>query len=370
VIGSSGHLFEETSGCAQIIRSPDRPITRLLLVAFFALSRTPAPRSETLSFPRDHGSHSDAPVEWWYYTGHLQDAAHHEYGFQATFFRAREMHFAHFAWTDVARQTFDYAEKSHLGLPGIASAALDRLNVSNEDWSASESSDGRVRLHARATFGELDLELSASKPPVLNGPGGLSRKGAGPDEYSHYVSIPRWKAAGSFRRQASRLSVSGTAWFDHEWGPGALPKDARGWDWFGVQLEDGSDLMLYRMRGENGEATPFSGGTFSPARGPSAPVLWRDVAFTQSSPWRSPRSGAEYPARWTIRVRSLDLELEIEPQLPDQELVTEQSTGVVYWEGTCRVRGTRGGQPITGRAYAELTGYARRDVPGFGPAKN
>jgi predicted secreted hydrolase len=319
---------------------------------------------ETLSFPRDHGSHPDAAIEWWYYTGHLQDAERNEYGFQVTFFRVRELHLAHFAWSDVRRQTFEYAEKTHLGLPGIAAAAADRLDVSNEDWSVSASGE-RVRLHVRARFGELELDLAAVKAPVLNGPQGISRKGAGVDEYSHYVSVPRWKASGSFQTKGRRLALSGNAWFDHEWGPGVLSKEARGWDWFGLQLDDGSDLMLYRIRGESGQATPFSAGTFSPSQGPASPISWSDVAFTQTGEWKSPHSGARYPSKWNIQVRSLDLDLEIEPQLPDQELITQESTGVIYWEGTCRVRGKRDGRAVTGRAYAELTGYARRDVPGF-----
>ena len=348
------------------MRRQGRIILLALGVVGAALTPAPAASIGTLSFPRDHGSHPDAAVEWWYYTGHLQDGARNEYGFQVTFFRIRDIHLAHFAWSDVRRQTFEYAEKTHLGLPGIASAAQDRLDVSNEDWSIVASGE-RVRLHVRARFGELELELAAVKSPVLNGLHGISQKGAGPDEYSHYVSIPRWTAFGSFHSEARRLTLSGAAWFDHEWGPGVLPKEARGWDWFGLQLDDGSDLMLYRMRGEDGRATPFSAGTFSPSqRAPSA-ISWSDVALTETAQWRSPRSGARYPSKWKIQVRSLDLDLEIEPQLPDQELITEESTGVIYWEGTCRVRGTRNGRAVTGRAYTELTGYARRDVPGFGP---
>src|SRR5262249_32308096 len=288
-------------------------------------------------------------------------------GFQVTFFRVHELHLAHFAWTNVHQKTFEYAEKTHLGLPGIASAAEGRLEIANEDWFLV-GEGAKVRIHVRARFGELDVQLVAVKAPVANGSEGLSRKGAGTDEYSHYVSIPRWKAAGIFRKDARQLDLSGTAWFDHEWGPGVLPKEARGWDWFALQLEDGSDLMLYRMRGEDGQARPFSAGTFSPNEGAPAAISWRDVELTETARWQSPRSGAKYPSRWMIRVRSLGLDLEVEPLLGDQELVTEQSTGVIYWEGTCRVRGTRNGRPAAGRAYVELTGYARRDVPGFGPS--
>jgi predicted secreted hydrolase len=338
-------------------------MNRLFLAATLSLLAATASRS-TLSFPRDHASHPDAAIEWWYYTGHLRDGRDREYGFQLTFFRVRELHLAHFAWTDIAARSFRYEEKTHLGLPGIAQAAQDRLAVSNEDWSAEESG-GVHHLQARGRSWDLDLALTPAKPPVLNGPGGLSRKGAGANEYSHYVSITRLEASGRLAEGNRREKVTGTAWFDHEWGPGAMPREAVGWDWFALQLSDGSDLMLYRMRGKDGGATPFSAGTFVSKTGDAQPVAWGDVALTELSSWDSARSGARYPSKWRIAVASLELDVSVEPLVSNQELVTEKSTGVIYWEGTCRVEGVRHGKPVGGRAYAELTGYARRDVPGF-----
>ena len=331
-----------------------------------AIGAPTAPPS--VSFPRDHGSHPDAAVEWWYYTGHLTDAAENVCGFQLTFFRVGELHLAHLAWTDSSAGTFFYEEKAHLGLPGIASAWVGRLAVSNEDWSAEETG-GVHRLRAGRRNWELRLTLRPAKPPVLHGSEGISRKGSGEDEYSHYVSITRLEAVAQLRQPDRRRELTGTAWFDHEWGPGALPAGAQGWDWFGVQLSDGSDLMLYRLRGTDGRATPFSAGTFVPEKGPPVPIRWSDVRFSETKTWVSPHTRARYPAGWEIAVPSLDLRLAIAPLLSDQELITEKSTGVTYWEGACRVAGSRAGRAVTGRAYAELTGYAGRDVPGF-PATN
>ena len=328
-------------------------------------SALPAPTPPpSLSFPRDHGSHPEAAVEWWYYTGHLTDAARNAYGFQLTFFRVGELHLAHLAWTDGSAGTFLYEEKAHLGLPGIASAQVGRLAVSNEDWFAEESG-GVHRLRAGGRDWELRLTLRAAKPPVLHGPAGISRKGPGESEYSHYVSITRLEAVGELRQPARRRELTGTAWFDHEWGPGALPAGAQGWDWFGVQLSDGSDLMLYRLRATDGLATPFSAGTFVPEKGPPVPVPWSDVRLSETKTWVSPHTRARYPAGWEIAVGSLDLRLALAPLVSDQELRTEKSTGVTYWEGACRVSGSRAGRPVSGHAYAELTGYAGRDVPGF-----
>jgi predicted secreted hydrolase len=331
-------------------------------IAVFAIAAAPAP---PIRFPRDHGAHPEAAVEWWYYTGHLDAAGGAQYGFQLTFFRVRDLHFAHFAWTDVVRGTFVYDEKTHLGLPGIAGASVSGLDVSNEDWSVREEK-GVVRLSAgRRDVGDLELTLTPVKPPVLHGDGGLSKKGPGENEYSRYVSITRLAAAGTLTRAGKAERLTGTAWFDHEWGPGALPAGAAGWDWFALQLSDGSELMLYRMRLAGGAASPFSAGTFVPASGPPRAIAWSDVALSPRTTWTSPRSKAAYPAAWSVAVRSLDLDVTVTPLVADQELATEKSTGVTYWEGACRVEGKKGGRPVGGRAYVEMTGYAGRDVPGF-----
>jgi predicted secreted hydrolase len=335
---------------------------RSFLIALLALSALVSPRTR-ISFPRDHGSHPEARVEWWYYTGHLKDASSAEYGFELTFFRAGELHLAHFAWTDAAKKKFTYEEKSHLGLPGIASAEEGRLDVRNEDWSAREQG-GVHRLHAAGRGWELDLALRPAKPPVLHGRDGLARKGPGADDYSHYVSITRLQASGSFRSGARRATLAGTAWFDHEWGPGALPEGAAGWDWFALQLDDGSDWMIYRIRGSDGVATAFSSGTYVPPEGAPVPIPWKDVRLTATGEWVSGKTRARYPSGWKLAVNSAGLDVAIDPILRDQELTTERSTGVTYWEGACRVRGTARGRPVSGRAYAELTGYAGRDVPG------
>jgi predicted secreted hydrolase len=353
----------------------------VLAAALLLVAAAPTPGPTPLSFPRDHGSHAGegptAAVEWWYYTGHLRETAGRAYGFQLTFFRVGELALAHFAWTDVARGSFEYREKAHLVLPGIAEFAEGRLDVSNEGWSAREETGCAHRLRMGTDSRTVELTLIPARPPLLQGDGGLSRKGAGANEYSHYVSITRLEARGSLAAGGGKAPVplTGTAWFDHEWGPGALPAAAAGWDWFAVQLDDGSDLMLYRIRTADGGATPFSSGVLisAPLPGKSvAPVrlAWPDVRFRSTKQWRSPRSGALYPAQWEIEVPKAGLALRVDPLVADQELVTEQSTGVTYWEGACGVTGTARGRPVAGRAYAELTGYARRDVPGYRRTKD
>lgn len=328
------------------------------------LSGAPTAAAPPLTFPADHGSHPSAAIEWWYYTGNLSDAAGRPFGFQLTFFRVGDFALAHAAWTDGSRRTFEFQEKAHLVLPGIAEFSEGRLEVMNEDWSASAK--GSVhRLRLRWENRAVDLVLTAAKPPVLQGEKGLSRKGPGENEYSHYVSIPRLAAAGTLVEEGRRSPLTGTAWFDHEWGPGALPAGAAGWDWFALQLDDGSELMLYRIRTKDGAATPFSSGVFVPPAGDPVPLRWDDVRFRATGQWRSPRSGGVYPAGWEIALPRLSLSVRVDPLVADQELVTGRSTGVTYWEGACRVSGQRSGKSLTGKGYAELTGYSGRDVPGF-----
>ena len=337
---------------------------RFAALARVAITVLALSAASPIQFPRDHGAHHDVPLEWWYWTGHLKGAEGREYGFQLTFFRLRDIHLAHFAWSDVASGRFTYEEKVHLALPGIAGASETGLDVFNEDWSARDEKGSQV-LRARTKEGLLTLTLRPAKPPVLHGEAGLSRKGPGTDEYSSYVSLTRLEASGTLEKGGRSETLEGRAWFDHEWGPGGLPSGIAGWDWFALMLDDGSELMLYRMRKADGTASPFSAGTFVPAAGAPRTVSWNDVRLSPKTRWTSPRTGAVYPAVWELAVAPLGLEVTLTPLLADQELVTSASTQVTYWEGACRVSGTSRGRPIAGRAYVEMTGYAGPDVPGL-----
>lgn len=334
-------------------------------------------------FPRDHGAHDDARVEWWYVTGHLSDAEGRRSGFQLTFFRTglvdepkgartsafapRDLHLAHFARTDVDGKTFRYAERTHRDGPGGASARTTHLDVANEDWRLTELG-GKLYLRANDRVDgveeTLTLILTPEKPPVLHGENGLSRKAPEPDAVSRYVSSTRLRAEGWATRGGDARSVTGSAWMDHEWGSGAIGKGTRGWDWFSLQLEDGRDLMLYLLRGEDGVRTLQSSGTLVEKDGRATPLAPSDFSVEVTARWTSPRSKGTYPARWLLRVPKANLVLEVVPLLADQELVTDRSTRVTYWEGACDVRAPGSGRPL-GRAYVELTGYAGKGALGL-----
>ncbi len=312
-------------------------------------------------------AHPETKAEWWYYTGHLRTSAHAEYGFELTFFRAGlpdgdDLDAAHFALTDIAVGQFLYAEKLHRPFPGIAGADPARLDVYLENWEAREET-GAHRLRASMPGAALSIRLVPEKSPVWNGEGGISRKGPRPDEYSHYLSIPRLSVSGTLERNGHSEAVTGVAWFDHEFGPGGLPADLAGWDWFSVQLSDESELMLYRLRSRSGGVSPFSQGTFVGKDGAATHLGPGDFAVTATGSWKSARTGATYPAGWRVAVPSRGIAVTVSPQLADQELVTSRSTRVTYWEGACLVKGSASGRPVTGMSYVELTGYAGRDLP-------
>jgi len=329
-----------------------------------APGRTPA-------FPRDHGKHPDFQTEWWYFSGNLQSAGNRRWGFQLTFFRrslvktptrknsswaVRDLYPAHFALSDVKNRAFFHCELIAREGPGLAEAATDRLRVRLKDWIAEQQGE-EIRLKARQGGYSIDLTLLPLKPPALHGRSGYSRKGDNARQASYYYSFTRLKARGSVTFKGSTRPVTGQAWMDHEFGSGILTKDQAGWDWFSVQLDDGTELMAFHLRRKDGTfEQPF--GTFVKKDGRTVNLSGRDVKISPAGTWTSPHTGATYPCRWTIDVPGERIKLEIVPLLEDQELSSGKSTGVIYWEGAVKALGTREDRKVQGRGYVELTGYA------------
>jgi predicted secreted hydrolase len=202
------------------------------------------------------------------------------------------------------------------------------------------------------------LELVAEKPPIIHGNQGVSRKGAAETEASHYYSFTRMKTVGRLIRDGREIPLTGISWMDHEFGSNQLGAEQVGWDWFSIQLNDLSELMLYQIRRRDGSVEPSSAGTWIKRDGTSIPLRREDVRVEILADWRSPKSGARYPSRWRISIPAIRLVVELTPTVSDQELITRFSTQVTYWEGSVTVKGTRGEQSVSGDGYVELTGYA------------
>jgi predicted secreted hydrolase len=319
-----------------------------------------------MQFPRDEGSHPDFRLEWWYITGWLNEATR-PLGFQVTFFRARpdlkqdnpsrfaprQIMIAHVALSDPARGRLSHAERAARAGMGLAGADEGRTRVWIDDWTlAREGAGYRCRIPAREA--SLDLVIQPTQPPLPQGEAGLSRKGPDPESASYYYSLPHLKVSGTIAREGTQLPAAGVAWLDHEWSSQYMDDRAAGWDWVGLNLDDGSAMMVFRMRGKDGGRF-WAGGAWRGPEGHLRVFQPDEVAFLPSRQWRSPRTGATYPV--ACRIRAADLELQIEPLFDDQEHDTRASTGTIYWEGA--VRAARAGQPA-GLGYLELTGYWRR----------
>src|SRR5882724_2543520 len=331
----------------------------------------------TLTFPADHAAHPDYRTEWWYYTGHLQTTTGKRYGYELTFFRHRvdsngpalnpskwfadNVYMAHMAITDETAKRFVYGEKLNRAALGLAGAAAQRYHVWNEDWLAERL--GTVQHLVGDIPGyKLNLIVTPLKPPVLHGAAqdGLSQKGEGKGHASHYYSLTRLKTEGVLHTSEGVFEVEGVSWMDHEFSSSQLTESQVGWDWFSVQLTNDYEIMLYRMRHKDGSLDPHSSGTLVRPDGTSVHLRRDDVQVQTNTQRKSPQSGAIYPQRWTIRIPTLDLTLHLEPMLAAQELVTDNSTRVTYWEGSVTVRGSLQGQATEGVGYVELTGYVQR----------
>ncbi len=326
-------------------------------------------------FPRDHGAHENFRTEWWYYTGHLQTEQGHSWGFELTFFRVgspltppspptewdlQDFELAHFALTDIDHKRFRYAEKLNRSSPFLAGARTGTLNVFNEGWSARAIGTDRIRLEAAEGKDRIDLVLTATKPPAVHGIDGVSVKAEGEDYASHYYSLSRLSVAGTISTGGQATRCHGLAWMDHEFGGGNLRESQLGWDWFALQLDNGTELMLYQIRRANGSADVTSAGSFILDDGSVVHLTHDQYRIETLGRWTSPHSTATYPMGWHLTVPSLDLDLLVEEQMKDQELMTPGSTRVTYWEGAVRTSGRIGASAVSGIGYVEMTGYDRR----------
>ena len=328
--------------------------------------------SRRFEFPRDHGPHPEFRNEWWYLTGNLDAADGRRFGFELTIFRfaltaeatesssrwrSNQVYIAHFAVTDADGKTFYVAERFSRGALGLAGAQADPFRVWIDDWriAATDRDAEREHWQLEASDGDvaLRLQLVAEKAPVLNGDKGLSQKSAEPGNASYYYSITRWHSDGTLRLGRDDFAVTGLSWLDREWSSSALAADQKGWDWFALQLSDGSELMFYNLRKADGTQDIYSGGTFTAADGNTYHLDHDDVSVLITREWNSPKGGT-YPSGWDIRLPDIGLSLQVAPVMDDQELFTT----VRYWEGAVDVSGQRAGSGVSGRGYVELTGYA------------
>ena len=332
-------------------------------------------------FPDDHGPHPDFQTEWWYYTGNLESADGRRFGYQLTFFRraitppstaaqgatprasdwaTNQIYFAHFALTDAKNNRHDSTERFSRGAANLAGASGNPFRVWIENWDAVSlnANASSMQLHADNEGHAINLALTSSKPPVLQGDRGLSAKSDEPGNASYYISFTRMKTTGSVTVNGEQWAVTGDSWMDHEWSTAALGPNAVGWDWFSIQLSDNRELMLFQIRNKDGSIEPVSSGTLVEADGTTRYLPRDQFKIDVPSTWTSNITRATYPARWSITVPSANIQIDLKPIVANQEMILS----IVYWEGAVDISGQSNGKPVTGRGFVEMTGYAQ--MPG------
>ncbi|HEY9235974.1 MULTISPECIES: lipocalin-like domain-containing protein [Phenylobacterium] len=318
-----------------------------------------------IRLPGDHGAHPDFRTEWWYVTGWLTTDGGEQLGFQVTFFRSRpgagednpsafaprQILFAHAALSDPRNGKLLHGQRIARQGFGLAEASTKDMDLVIDDWTLRRRPDGRMVTAVRGEGFALDLGFQPTQPAILQGAGGYSRKGPAAGQASYYYSVPHLKVSGQIVRGGKRSKVTGSAWLDREWSSTLLDPRAVGWDWVGLNLDDGAALMAFQVRDGAGRAL-WAGGSYRGPDGALTAFKPGDVRFSTERRWKSPRTGATYPVERNLAVRlpAGQRVWRLKPLFDDQELDSRASGGPIYWEGAVTTAG--------GRGYLELTGYA------------
>jgi predicted secreted hydrolase len=318
-----------------------------------------------LRFPRDHGAHPEYRTEWWYFTGWLEDEQGKPLGFQITFFRSRpatdpdnpsafapkQILFAHSALSDPATGKLIHDQRIARTGFGLAGAATADAKLKLLDWELVRGAEGTFRARTPASSFSLDLTFKPTQRALLNGDRGYSRKGPKPEQASYYYSMPQLAVRGTIIKDGRRVLVKGRGWLDREWSSTLLDPKAVGWDWAGINLDDGGALMLFQVRGRGGGAL-YAGGTLRRANGSNFVFGPDDVRFVPRRRWRSPATGGLYPveAEFVVKLPEGERRFPLRPLFDAQELDGRAAGMPAYWEGAVTTNG--------GRGYLELTGYA------------
>ncbi|MCX6970602.1 MAG: carotenoid 1,2-hydratase [Verrucomicrobia bacterium] len=323
------------------------------------------------AFPADHGNHPGFKTEWWYFTGNLHSSDGKDFGYQLTFFRqgvrepgapaatsrfvVSDVKFAHFAVAEISGGKFHHFQRLARGAFGEAGFDEGKRLAWIRDWTCERTGDNGFRLAAKEEGIAVELDLASARPPIVHGRNGVSQKAEGEGRASHYYSLTRLETTGRVTIDGKVHDVSGTSWFDHEWASNQLAAHQKGWDWFSLQLNDGTELMLFQIRTDDDKQDPHSAGTFVFEDGSDLQIGQAGFSLEPTAWWRSETTGANYPVEWRLSVRAIDLELEIKPRLRRQELDAKPFT---YWEGAVEAAGTRNSKPVEAVGYLEMTGYA------------
>ena len=319
-------------------------------------------------FPRDHFDHPDYQTEWWYYTGNLKAADGHRFGFELTFFRQavsrdtnpsswhiHDLYMAHLALSDVTGHRFYHDQRINRAGPGIAGIDEHTGLIWNGNWQA-QITEAQQTLRGLSDKFAIQLKLVPAKPPVIHGLDGISRKAEGAGHASHYISFTRLVTSGTIELNGVKYEVQGTSWMDHEFFSESTDTSESGWDWLSLQLDDNTEVMLYRLRHKDGSVDPYSSGSYIDVQGKCRFLSSKDFTLTPAGEiWTSAETKGAYPIRWRVAIPGLRLQFDIATPLANQELST--NIGPSYWEGAIDIGGEHDSKTLRGVGYLEMTGY-------------
>ncbi len=312
-----------------------------------------------IHLPWDEAPHRDL-TEWWYFTGHFsgKDAAGvtRSYGFELTFFQVLRgfvppTYIGHFAITDINKKQFHYLQQLQIepnaSIPNGTSA--DGFHLKIGDWFMN-GVNGKDTLGASMSGYTLQVSLASVKPPALHNGGLLTYGAAG---FSYYYSYTRLILSGTIIDNGAAIPITGLAWMDHQWG-NFIGVGGIGWNWFSVQLSNNTEYMIYVIRNASGSPVSLFSTAIN-AQGVSSTIPEAAIKEQILGTWKSPQTGITYPSGWKLQLGGIVIT--ISPILANQELITTQTTGNIYWEGDCQVSAEIHGATIPGYGYTELTGY-------------
>ncbi len=322
------------------------------------------------NFPDDHYAHNDYKIEWWYFTGNLQDNSGHKFGYQFTIFRnglstdtimqssfdSKNIYLAHFALSDISNNKFYYSEKTMREVLDIAGADSNKKKIYIENWEIKMNYSDNPEMptfyiSAKDSVKEIKLQLIPEKKVVLHGNRGLSPKSFDAGNASYYYSYTNLKTNGKITINNENYFVNGKSWFDREWSTSALAKNQSGWDWFSLQMDDSTEIMCFRLRDEDNN-TNFAKGTYIDKYGNSTYINANEFSINPIE-YYTTKSGKKYPAKWIIEYIPKKIKLQIETNIAEQELIVFTH----YYEGSVRFTGNKNTSKINGLGYVELTGY-------------
>ena len=339
-----------------------------------------------LSFPHDHGMHPGYRTEWWYYTGNLQANTGEKFGFQMTVFRSQisppdaekkwpnpaskwrsqNIFLGHAAVSNLTEQKHIFAEQLSRGmddLAGVSQNSLGSTRIYLKNWSITIDEKHHT-LKAQSDRFAINLKMLPLKPMVLHGDRGYSRKGEHDESASCYYSYTRLMTDGTLVYKGQTYAVAGNSWMDHEFSTAPLQKNIIGWDWFSLQFSDNTELMVFLLRRAEKSPHPASSGSYIYEDGAKRHLNHKDLKVKVLDTWKSPRSGAIYPSKWQLLISDIDMKVTILSNIDNQEMMTSESTDVIYWEGSVAITGYKGLHSVSGSGYVELTGYDKKfDAP-------